>query len=373
METSDQTTVEQLDTPSLLLDLDVMEQNLKEIAQFAKQQGIRWRPHIKTHKCVEIARKQLAYGACGITVAKVSEAEVMAKAGIRDILIAYPLSSPLKLQRVAALLPLAKLTLAVDHAKQAELLDQFFAHTSAVVDVWIKVDSGLHRCGVEPGAETVALAKEIAKYPHLRLQGLFTHAGHSYAASSREEIERIGEYEGQAVAESAAWCEQEGIPIPHRSVGSTPTFRISGRQPGITEVRPGNAVFYDAIQVGLGVATYEQCALRVLSSVVSMRPHERLVLDAGSKTLSLDQGAHGNATVKGFGHIVGHPELTIQRLSEEHGVVAIDRATNLALTDRVQIIPNHACTVVNLFDRYVLHRKGVIVGEWRIEARGKVQ
>lgn len=317
--------------------------------------------------------KQIEYGACGITVAKLSEAEVMAKAGITDILIAYPLSSPLKLRKLASLLPLAKITLAVDDPKQAERIHQCLEHTASAIDVWIKVDTGLHRCGVEPGKETVALAKEISKYPKLRLQGLFTHAGHSYAASSVQEIERIGIYEGQAIAESAEWCEKEGIPIRHRSVGSTPTFRISGKQPGITEVRPGNAVFFDAIQVGLGVATFEQCALRLLSSVVSLRPQERVVLDTGSKSLSLDQGAHGNATVKGFGHVVDHPELTLQRLSEEHGIAAVARHTNLALADRVQIIPNHACTVVNLFDSYVLHRKGTVVGEWRIDARGKVQ
>jgi D-serine deaminase-like pyridoxal phosphate-dependent protein len=373
MATEVATSFEQLDTPVLLLDLDIMERNLQDIAAFANQQGIDWRPHIKTHKCVEIAKKQIEYGACGITVAKVSEAEVMAKAGITDILIACPLSSPLKLKKVASLLPLAKIKLAVDSPKQAERIHQFFEHSSTAIDVWIKVDTGLHRCGVEPGKETVLLAKEISKYSKLNLQGLFTHAGHAYA-SSGQEMEKIGLYEGQAIAESAEWCEKEGIPIRHRSVGSTPTFRISGKVPGITEVRPGNAVFFDAIQVGLGVATFDQCALRLLSSVVSIRPNEkRLILDTGSKSLSLDQGAHGNASVNGYGHVVNHPELTIQRLSEEHGIVSINQQTNLDVTDRVQIIPNHACTVVNLFDSFVLTRKGTIVGEWRIDARGKVQ
>jgi D-serine deaminase-like pyridoxal phosphate-dependent protein len=364
---------ERLDTPSLLLDLDKMEKNLQEIAEFASENGIHWRPHIKTHKSIEIAKRQVNYGAVGITVAKVSEAEIMAKAGINDILIAYPVSSTIKLNRIASLFRLAKIIFTIDHPKQAEIIHRFLENSSTVIDVWIKVDTGLHRCGVKPGNETVALAKEIQKYPKLNLTGLYTHAGHSYAAASEEEIERIGLYEGHALVETADLCEKEGIPITHRSVGSTPTYRISGKMAGITEVRPGNAVFFDAIQVGLGVATYDRCALNLLSSVVSIFPEDRLILDTGSKSLSLDQGAHGNATVKGFGYIMEHPELTIQRLSEEHGVVLINQRTDLDITDRVQIIPNHACTVVNLFESYILHRNGTIVGEWKIDARGKVQ
>ncbi|WP_019120364.1 alanine racemase [Brevibacillus massiliensis] len=365
--------MEQVDTPSLLLDLDIMEKNLQQIAAFANEQQICWRPHIKTHKCVEIAKRQIALGAVGVTVAKVSEAEVMARAGIGDILIAYPLFSPMKLKKTVALLPLAKVTIAVDHPRQAEWIQQFLAESSVVLDVWIKIDSGLRRCGVEPGRETVDLAKAVSKHPNLRLTGLFTHAGHSYAADSIAKIEEIGRLEGQAVAESADWCEREGILIKHRSAGSTPTFRYCGRVPGITEIRPGNAVFFDAVQVGLGTATFEQCALSVLGSVVSMHGNDRLVLDTGSKSLSLEQGAHGNATVKGFGHVVGHPEVFLSRLSEEHGIAEIHSATELTLGDRVQIIPNHACTVANLFDSYVLHRRGTVVGEWKVDARGKVQ
>ncbi|WNC12333.1 D-TA family PLP-dependent enzyme [Brevibacillus brevis] len=365
--------INQLDTPSLLLDLDIMEANLRRIDRFAKQQGISWRPHIKTHKSVEIARRQIASGAAGITVAKVSEAEVMARAGIDNILIAYPLASSTKLARVAALMPIATMILTVDSAEQAQHIQDFFGQLGKAIDVWIKVDSGLRRCGVAPGEHTLELARYVSRCPNLRLKGLFTHAGHSYAASSYEQIRDIGEYEGRCIVESAELCEKNGIPIEVRSVGSTPTYTFSGQVPGITEVRPGNAVFYDAIQVGLGVAAYEQCALSLVSTVVSVKQGERLVLDTGSKSLSLDQGAHGNATVRGFGHVIGHPELVIARLSEEHGVVQLEGETKLGLLDRVRIIPNHACTVANLFDHYLVVREGQVVDKWKVDARGCVQ
>lgn len=365
--------IDQLDTPSLILDVDIMEANLKRIRDFAHEQGISWRPHIKTHKSVEIAKRQIALGANGITVAKVAEAEVMARAGITDILIAYPLASRTKLDRVAALVSSAKIILAVDSQAQAKCLQDYFLSTGHKIEVWIKVDSGLKRCGVEPGEETLRLADYVSNCSHLQLNGLFTHAGHAYAAASPAQIERIGLHEGQVIVDSAELCERHGIPIAVRSVGSTPTYRISGKVPGITEVRPGNAVFFDAIQVGLGVAALDQCALRLVSTVVSTRAGERVIFDAGSKSLSLDQGAHGNATVKGFGHVVGHPEVVIQRLSEEHGIAAISGPTSLDLLDRVQIIPNHACTVMNLFDIVHLVRKGQIVGEWKVDARGHVQ
>lgn len=366
--------ITQLDTPSLLLDVDRMEANIKRIDRFAKEQGIAWRPHIKTHKSIEIAKRQVANGACGITVAKVAEAEVMAKGGITNILIAYPLASQTKLERVAALLPLATIILTIDSAEQAQHVQAFFHQIGQDVEVWIKVDSGLRRCGVDPGEPTLQLAQHVSEHcPNLKLRGLYTHAGHSYASSSYEQIEKIGQYEGECIVASAELCEKHGIPIEVRSVGSTPTFQIAGRVPGITEIRPGNAVFYDAIQVGLGVASHADCALRLIATVVSQRPGERLVFDTGSKSLSLDQGAHGNATVKGFGHVVDHPEIVIQRLSEEHGVASVEGSTTLGLLDRVQIIPNHACTVMNLFDEVHVVRGGEVIDTWRVDARGNVR
>lgn len=366
--------IEELDTPTLLLDLEKLKANIAEMAAFAKTNGIKLRPHIKTHKSTTIAKMQVEAGAVGVTTAKVGEAEVMASAGIKDILIAYPISSDIKLKRIVLLLEQGvHLKIAVDSHEQLQILEEFLRQSPYVLEVWIKVNSGLNRCGVEPGVEVVELAKEISLASKLRLGGIFTHAGHSYAAKDLAEIEAIGLAEGRAVAESAAACEKEGIPIPVRSVGSTPTYKIAGKVKGINEVRPGNAVFFDAIQAGLRVSSFEHCALSLLATVVGKYQDSRIVLDTGSKTLCLDKGAHGNQTVTGFGHVVGHPEITIERLSEEHGVGILSGKTPLQLNNKVQIIPNHACTVVNQFDQYVVHENGKVIDVWEIEARGKVR
>lgn len=364
--------IEGLDTPTLLLDYQKLIQNISQMAAYAKEKGISYRPHIKTHKSIKIAQLQMQAGAVGITTAKIGEAEVMAAGGINDILIAYPISSLVKIKRIVKLLEQGvQLKISVDNIESLSYLQKELEHTPFILEVWIKVNSGLNRCGVEPGTEVVQLAKTIMTYSKLKLGGIFTHAGHSYAAITMEEIEKIGHLEGQAVVESAQACEKEGIRIPVRSVGSTPTYKIAGEVPGITEIRPGNAVFFDAIQVGLGVTTIENCALTLQASVVGVYK-DRVIFDTGSKSLCLDKGAHGNQTVSGFGHVMGHPEVIIDRLSEEHGVGVLMGESPLKLNDQVQIIPNHACTVVNQFEEYVVHESGIVIDTWRIDARGKV-
>lgn len=360
-----------IETPALVLDLDKLEKNIDDIVRYAREAGVEIRPHIKTHKSVNIATRQMEKGAVGITVAKVSEAEVMVEGGIKDVLIAYPLVAESKLKRVKQLMNKAKITVAVDSIEQVNVLNHFFTSEDPL-NVWIKVNSGLNRVGVEPNEEVVQLAKHIKELQNLRLSGIFTHAGHSYAATSKMEIERIARDEAEAVVHSAALCEDAGIVITHRSVGSTPTFRFAGKVDGITEIRPGNAVFFDMVQVGLDVATRDQCALKVLSSIVSIKEN-RIVIDAGSKTLALGQGAHGNASVSGFGYIEEFPDLVIERLSEEHGVIPVQQKVNVKLNDRITIIRNHACVVANLFDSYSVHRNGKIIDKWDVDARGKLQ
>ncbi|WP_216827617.1 alanine racemase [Alkalihalobacterium elongatum] len=359
--------IHNLDTPSLLLNLNQLEKNLIAIRDVAKQNGIGWRPHIKTHKSVNIAKMQLAEGACGITVAKLEEAEVMAAANISNILIAYPLAQPKKLERLIKLSTQAKVILAIDSCEQAEIVNTIFSECNEPLEVWIKVNSGLNRCGIKV-EEIVALAKKIKTMKHLSLTGIFTHAGHSYAATSLEQIEKIAEDEAKSVIQSAELCEQAGITIQHRSVGSTPTFKYGAKIKGITEIRPGNAAFYDMCQVGLGVAETKQCALTVLASVVSKK-NDRIIFDTGSKALSLDQGAHGNKSVIGYGCVINHPEVTIERLSEEHGVATF-KDSNLKMNDTVEIIPNHSCVVANLFEEYIVHHDGDIVDKWKVDARG---
>ncbi|MBD8070870.1 alanine racemase [Bacillus sp. PS06] len=365
--------IKELDTPSLLLDLDKLQANIDDMTTFAVENQLVLRPHIKTHKSVRLANMQVEAGAIGITVAKLSEAEVMAAGGITDILVAYPISKKQKIERIKGLLAKGvKLKIAVDHIDQLKELQQELESSPYILEVWIKVNSGLNRCGVEPKEEVVKLAQAILFLSKLRLGGIFTHAGHSYAAKTTEEIQQIAIQEANAVVDSAQECERMGIPIPVRSVGSTPTYKLAGVIEGINEVRPGNAAFFDSIQVGLGVTSIEKCALSVLASVVGVYK-DRVVFDSGSKTLCLDKGAHGNETVRGFGTVIGHPEIEIERLSEEHGVGIFTSPSTLKRNDIVEIIPNHACTVVNQFNHYIVHQKGIVVDIWNVDARGMNQ
>ncbi|WP_188207939.1 alanine racemase [Alkalibacillus aidingensis] len=359
-----------IDTPSLLLHEEKLERNMQRISDFVQSQGIALRPHTKTHKSVEIAKRQVQGGAVGVTVAKLDEAEVLIDGGIDHVFIAYPLTAPKKVERLKALSARAGLIASVDSRVGADLLSDAFSE--APLEVWIKVNSGLNRCGVEPENETLELAQYISTLPGLKLTGLYTHAGHSYAAKSEEQRFEIAKQEAESIVKSAELCEEKGIPIPNRSVGATPTFMESGKASGITEVRPGNAVFFDMVQVGLGVAKIEDCALTVLATVVA-KHRDRLVIDAGSKALSLEQGVHGNKSVVGFGHVVGYPDLVIERLSEEHGVIPVDGYTPLDINDTVEIIPNHACVVANLFNRYTIKKENGIVHYWPVDARGGVK
>jgi len=356
-------------TPSLLLDLDQLEKNIQDIMEVANSYGVHYRPHVKTHKSVEIARRQIKAGAIGLTVAKVGEAEVMADAGVKDILIAFPISDTQHLERIQALRGKTKITLMIDSVEQADKVGEFFDKENPL-PVWIKVNSGLNRCGVEPNEGVLELAKHIQAWASLKLEGIFTHAGQTYGAKSKAEIEKIAAEEVRIIKDSAALCESQGISIEHRSVGSTPAVKLYPNMDGITEIRPGNAVFYDMVQVGLGVAEKEQCALTVLSSVASIQTG-RIVLDAGSKALALDKGAHGNDVVKGHGHIREHEDLVIESLSEEHGVIPTERTGEVTFGEKLTIIPNHACPVVNLFDYYTVHKDGKVIDYWSVSARGK--
>lgn len=360
---------EQLDTPALLLHKTKLLNNIDNIAEIAASYGVHFRPHIKTHKSKDIARLQIDAGANGLTVAKVGEAEKLVEAGFTDILIAYPISHSLKLKRIQKLRHQARIIVTVDSVEQATMINKEM-QAQEPLEVWIKVNSGLNRCGVEPREEVLELANAIGDMKGLELTGLLTHAGHAYGANSVTEIKQIANQEVAAIVESAQVCEANGIPIKHRSVGSTPTFQFYESMEGITEIRPGNAAFFDMVQVGLGVAEQAQCALTVKTSVVSVK-QDRIVIDAGSKTLAMDKGAHGNDSIQGHGHILEHPKLVIGSLSEEHGVIRVAGDQGVEIGDMLTIIPNHACPVANLFDSYQLHDDSELIDTWEVTARGR--
>jgi D-serine deaminase-like pyridoxal phosphate-dependent protein len=239
--------------------------------------------------------------------------------------------------------------LGVDSAETVEGLARAAKAQGVTIPVLIEIDTGLHRAGLEPGQAVADLAEQIAHLDGLELRGVFTHAGHAYGAHHVDEVRRIGHDEARGVLQAAELIRARGITCPVVSVGSTPTVCASGVLPGITEIRPGNYVFFDRMQVALGVTSVETCSQTVLATVISRPAPDRIVVDAGSKTFALDRGAHGLESLQGFGEDVTHG-LVLGRLSEEHGVIADERSSSVAVGDRLRFVTNHACTVANLAD-----------------------
>jgi D-serine deaminase-like pyridoxal phosphate-dependent protein len=363
------THVADLDTPSLLIDLDVLERNVAEMAEVARDAGVGLRPHTKTHKSPEIARMQIDAGAAGITVAKLGEAEVMSEAGLDDILVAYPIVGQQKLTRLRALMEGASIRVSLDTVEVAEGIGRVGKDLGRAVPVLVEVDSGLHRMGRPAGEATARLAVDLAAVPGIEVVGLLTHAGHAYRASSSDELRRLAEREALDLLETAERCEREGLMIREISVGSTPTASIVAGVPGVTEIRPGTYVFNDVQQMRLGVADETDCAARVLTTVVARPTDDRFVLDAGTKVFTSD-GADG-PPYPGRGVIAGRLELTLDSMSEEHAVGHVTGDRSLAIGERLEVVPLHVCGCVNMFDVAAGVRNGAVEREIAIAARGR--
>lgn len=359
--------LQNLDTPALLIDLDRMESNISRMADFTKRRGIDLRPHTKTHKCPEIAKQQLAAGAVGITCAKVGEAEVMAAAGVDNILIANEIIGEQKFKRLLELARNAKICIAVDSEYGAKSLNKALEAAQQSLEVVIEINCGQDRAGVLPGEAALELAKKVVQCSHLKLRGLMTHAGHSHNEVTEEAIKKIGTEEGTLMVQTADLLRQNGIPIETVSTGSTPTVQYCTVE-GVTEIRPGTYVFYDLTQKDLFACELEDCALSVLATVTSTPAADRVVVDAGKKALTSEP--HGRAGKNsGYGLILEHG-ATVNRLSEEHGVIFTD--SRLEIGEKVRIIPNHACVVVNMFDEMYGIRDRRVENIFRIEGRGKM-
>ncbi len=361
-----------LDTPCILIDLDVAEKNIVRMQEKADKYGVFLRPHIKAHKIPELAHMQLRTGACGISASKISEAEAMAESGIDDIFIANQIVTETKLNRLAALSRQIKVSVGLDSLIGARMLSEVFSAAGCPMDYLIEINSGLDRCGVLPGEKAVRMFKAIRNLPSIRFKGIFTHAGHVYSKNSLKEVKNVSHHESAVMSETTKYFQEMGVPSEIVSVGATPTMKVWQGHEGVNELRPGNYIFNDVMQVSLGVAGLEDCALTVLATIISKPEPNRAIIDAGSKVFALDKGAHGNEMLKGFGMVLGK-NAAIDRLSEEHGIMSIDPREDLEIGDMVHIIPNHACTVVNLFDRAYGVRSDQVVDLFRVTARGKVQ
>jgi D-serine deaminase-like pyridoxal phosphate-dependent protein len=375
-------TLSSVPTPRVVVDRSRIRANVAAMQARAAAARVRLRPHAKTHKSPVIAQWQTGAGAVGITCAKLGEAEVFAAAGVKDIRLAYPIQ-PSNAARLQALMDRARTSIVVDDPDVAEGWSTAMQSVGRTLDVLVKVDVGFHRCGMDPeSARTAVVVRDIAALGGLNFRGLLAHAGHSYGAKSAEELEAIAETECAILRGLAAQLQQDGVDVPEISVGSTPTARFVPLQEGVTEMRPGNYVFFDRTQVGLGAATLDECALTIVSTVVSRPAPSRVIFDAGSKALSSD-GVRGFGTGAGHGLVyvdldAPHPDpsIIIERLSEEHATAKVPPACALRPGDRVRILPNHACAVVNLADELLVvdgsADGSAIVDTLRVEARGRV-
>ncbi len=351
-----------LETPVAVRDDDAMERNLLRMAAVAARAGVRLRPHAKTHKSPAVARRQLEHGAAGLTVATLQEAEVFADAGVRDLLVAHPTVGRVKLARLAHLAArVERLAIGLDDVELAEAIPPG-------VEILWEVDTGLHRVGTPAGEPTVAAVRRlVAAIGQERFRGLLTHGGHAYRATGEAERRAAAAEESEGLAATADKLRAAGIEVREVSVGSTPTAGFAPEFEGVTEIRPGTYVYGDAGQVTLGSHALEDCALAVIGTVVSAPAADRCVVDTGSKSISADRIV---PALEGFGIVLGHPGLTVARLSEEHTVLTAVESTGLEVGDRVAIVPAHACTTVNLHPYLLTFAENGKVAWEPVAARG---
>jgi D-serine deaminase-like pyridoxal phosphate-dependent protein len=361
----------EIPTPALVVDLGRLDANLERMAAKARRLGVALRPHLKTHKCAEIARRQAALGCRGVTVSTLEEAHFFAEAGFDDLTWAFPII-PSRLPEARSLAERVSLGVVVDSDEAIAMLEAQPA--AAPWRTWLKVDCGYHRAGVEPTEpRATLLARRLADSPAIDFRGLLTHSGHAYAAADRQAMAAVARQERDVTAGFADRLRGEGVEVPEVSVGSTPALSVDvGDYPGVTEVRPGNYVFYDYTQVVLGSCRPADCAVTVLASVVSSsRERRRSVVDAGALALSKDT-APPWAPRRTFGELFEEPAAGrldparhLLSLSQEHGVVD----GWFPVGNRVRILPNHSCLTVACFDEYWVAQGDEVVDRWRIHRR----
>jgi D-serine deaminase-like pyridoxal phosphate-dependent protein len=361
--------VSELDTPALVVDLDVMERNLSHMAQYCREHDLRLRPHTKTHKIPELARKQIESGANGITVAKLDEAEVMINAGLDDLLIAYPIVGPTKTHRLADLAQRATITVSLDSETAARGISQALNEHGANVNILVELDVGFGRCGVANESEVLQLAQTISSLPGLNFRGLMFFPGHF--GVDPEQRKTLRAQVNELLDRCLETFSRAGVPITTISGGSTPSRYESDLFHGVNETRPGTYIFNDRNTVGVSAASFDDCALSVLVTVVSTSVSGHAAIDGGSKTFSSDryQAEHG----RGFGLVKDDPAIEIERLSEEHGHLNLARSERrYRVGDRLTVIPNHVCSTVNMHDQIYGVRGERVETIWKVAGRGKV-
>jgi D-serine deaminase-like pyridoxal phosphate-dependent protein len=359
-----------LETPLVVVDLDRLEENIQAMSERVRPVGAHLRPHIKTHKTPEVARMQVQHGANGITVAKLGEAEVMADAGFDDIFIANELIGAKKMRRLAELSKRVKVRSCVDSIVGAKMLSEAANEYGVAIDVLLDVNTGLDRTGIYPKQAT-ELGREIERLPGVNLVGVFSYAGYKPAIPDEEARKAWAVREARIAVSVSEELQAAGIAATEVSVAGSSSAIYAMSVPGVTEVRPGQYVFNDAGMYRMGICSLSQCALKILTQVISRPASDRAVIDAGSKVLTTEKRIVSGQD-PGYGLIEELPEAQVTALWEEHGVLHLDGdARRLAVGDTIEVIPNHVCPTINLTDVWYGIREGVVEQEFAVAARGK--
>lgn len=356
-------------TPAMVIDEPTVERNLKRLADYAAKHNIGIRPHTKTHKSIRMAKRQLHYGAVGLTVAKVGEAEVMAQAG-DDLLLAYPALDPARSGRVAELAKRKTIRLALDTPGAVEILGAVAANAASTLGVLVDIDVGMHRTGLQSPAAALQLAQKVSKTPGLRLDGLFFYPGHAWATNQQDMAAQLQPV-AQILQETLDLWAKAGLEAKIVSGGSTPTAYYSHLIPQQTEIRPGTYIYNDTNCISVGACTLEDCAARIVCTVISDAVPGKCVLDAGTKTFTSDRNILNPDS--GNGYIIEYPRAKIVRCSEEHGEVDLSKCDcRPKLGERVTVVPNHICPAVNLQDVLFLRHADGSLEKLPVDARGKL-
>jgi D-serine deaminase-like pyridoxal phosphate-dependent protein len=359
--------IKKLDTPAVIVDLDIVEKNINAMSEVVKKAGIKHRPHIKTHKSTFLAKMQQKAGAKGITCAKLGEAEVFADEGFNDILIAFPIVGEKNLSRFQKLAEKIEVKTVVDSKEVAEGLSKVGQSMGKKIQVYIEVDGGIQRCGRQPGEDTVQFAKSIENLPGIDIMGVLSYAGQIYGINDKEKIKEMAKEESKTLFTTAEALRKAGFNIREVSGGSSISSKFAQNMEGITEIRAGNYIFHDQAQLATGMVSVDDCALRVIVTVISATAPGRAIIDAGSKTLTSD----GASFATGHGYVIEYPEIEIYKLNEEHGYLRFDESIQLSVGDKLTIIPNHACMIPNLCDELIAVRGEDVVTTFPVSARGK--
>ncbi|WP_373599060.1 alanine racemase [Paraclostridium bifermentans] len=359
----------ELQTPNFILNLDVLEKNLKHVQDLCNKNDKNLWPMTKTHKSTRLAKMQVEYGAKGLLVGTVDEAEAFINEGVENITFPYTISNVNNIKRIIELSKKARIIISFDNIESAKIWDKELNNQNIKLEYFILINSGLNRLGVKP-EECVKLSKELSNLTNLKLIGISTHPGHVYGVKSPEEVKLVSNQEVQVMEIAKKYLTEAGFEVKYVATGSTPTFFDVVSENLFDILRPGNYPFYDNIQLSLGICKEEDCALTALGTIIS-KPNDKLfIVDVGSKCLGLDKGAHGSSLITGFGKVKGHDELNIIGLSEEVGKIEILGDTNLNIGDKVEIIPNHSCSCANMTS-YIIGYRGEDIEEIiEIDVRG---